>query len=61
MNLSEADYDARALPELHRLVEALDSPATYRFRGSEGYVRARVLESNGRIAWLQPVMVAATR
>ncbi|HJR61780.1 MAG TPA: CehA/McbA family metallohydrolase [Vicinamibacterales bacterium] len=37
--------------------EALDSPATYRFRGTEGYVRARVLESNGRIAWCQPVIV----
>ena len=36
------------------LHEALDSPATYEFRGNEGYVRARVLESNGRIAWCQP-------
>ena len=25
MNLSEAEYDARALPELHRLVDALDA------------------------------------
>ncbi len=39
------------------LHEALDSPATYEFRGTEGYVRARVLESNGRIAWCQPVMI----
>jgi hypothetical protein len=39
------------------LHEALDSPATYDFRGTEGYVRARVLESNGRIAWCQPVMI----
>jgi hypothetical protein len=38
------------------LHEALDSPATYRFRGDEGYVRARVLESNGAMAWTQPVM-----
>lgn len=37
------------------LHEALDSPATYEFRGTEGYVRARVLESNGRMAWCQPV------
>ena len=36
------------------LHEALDSPATYRFTGSEGYVRAKVLDSNGRVAWLQP-------
>jgi hypothetical protein len=37
--------------------EALDSPATYDFRGGEGYVRAKILESNGRMAWGQPVMV----
>lgn len=39
------------------LQESLDSPATYTFRGTEGYVRARVLESNGRIAWCQPVVI----
>lgn len=39
------------------LHEAMDSPATYTFRGNEGYVRARVLESNGLVAWLQPVLV----
>lgn len=39
------------------LHEAIDSPATYEFRGTEGYVRARVLESNGRIAWCQPVTI----
>jgi hypothetical protein len=38
------------------LEEALDSPATYRFKGGEGYVRARVLESNGARAWTQPVL-----
>lgn len=41
------------------LHEALDSPATYAWRGTEGYVRARVLESNGRVAWCQPVMIPA--
>jgi hypothetical protein len=39
------------------LHEALDSPAEYVFRGDEGYVRAKVLESNGRVAWTQPVML----
>lgn len=39
------------------LHEALDSPATYDFKGTEGYVRARVLESNGRLAWCQPAIV----
>jgi hypothetical protein len=40
------------------LHEALDSPATYEIRGTEGYVRAKVFDSNGRVAWLQPTMVA---
>jgi hypothetical protein len=37
--------------------EALDSPATYTFRGTEGYVRARVLDSNGHVAWCQPAVI----
>ena len=41
------------------LQESLDSPATYRIKGDEGYVRARVLESNGLMAWTQPVMLSA--
>jgi hypothetical protein len=40
------------------LQEALDSPATYTFTGKEGYVRAKVIDSAGRIAWCQPVMPA---
>jgi len=39
------------------LEEALGSPAVYRIRGDEGYVRARIVESNGRLAWTQPVML----
>jgi hypothetical protein len=39
------------------LQESLDSPATYRFQGGEGFVRARVIESNGQMAWGQPVVV----
>jgi len=31
--------------------------ATYRVRGDEGYVRARVTDSNGRHAWTQPLML----
>ena len=37
------------------LHEALESPAEYVFRGDETYVRAKVIESNGRVAWCQPV------
>jgi hypothetical protein len=39
------------------LQESVESPATYQFKGGEGFVRARVLESNGQIAWCQPVLV----
>lgn len=39
------------------LWEAASSSATYQIRGDEGYVRAKVLDSNGRVAWVQPVMV----
>jgi len=37
------------------LKEEIASPATYQFRGDETYVRAKVIESNGRVAWIQPV------
>jgi len=37
------------------LSEADASPATYAFAGDERYVRAKILESNGRLAWTQPV------
>jgi len=37
------------------LGEEMSSPAVYSFKGDELYVRAKVLESNGRIAWTQPV------
>jgi hypothetical protein len=37
------------------LSEAISSPAVYEFKGNELYVRAKILESNGRFAWTQPV------
>jgi hypothetical protein len=37
------------------LAESVTNPAQYRFRGHEGYVRAKILESNGKMAWTQPV------
>jgi hypothetical protein len=39
------------------LTEATERSATYAFKGNEGYVRAKVIESNGRMAWVQPVSV----
>jgi hypothetical protein len=41
------------------LSEAVTSPASYTFKGDESYVRAKVIESNGKLAWVQPVPVGA--
>jgi hypothetical protein len=41
------------------LKEVADPTATYDIQGNEGYVRAKVIESNGRLAWCQPVLVGA--
>ena len=40
------------------LEEVQGETASYRIKGTEGYVRAKVIESNGKQAWTQPVMVA---
>lgn len=41
-----------------RILQEVTAPkASYSFKGDEGYVRAKVIESNGRVAWMQPVMV----
>lgn len=39
------------------LAEANEPTASYVFKGDEGYVRAKIIESNGRVAWVQPVPV----
>jgi hypothetical protein len=39
------------------LKETFENPAIYKFTGNEGYVRARVIESNGKMAWTQPNVV----
>lgn len=39
------------------LGERTESPARHDFTGAEGYVRAKVIESNGEVAWCQPVLV----
>jgi hypothetical protein len=41
------------------LTEVAEPTATYAFKGDEGYVRAKVLESNGYVAWTQPVPVGS--
>jgi hypothetical protein len=53
-----AKYRIQFIGRSGRVLKEETTPrATYTFAGSEGYVRARVLESNGRMAWMQPVVV----
>jgi hypothetical protein len=40
------------------LSEVGEASATYTYAGDEGYVRAKIIESNGRMAWVQPVSVS---
>ena len=39
------------------LSEVAGPVASYDIKGNEAYVRARVLESNGRMAWTQPLVI----
>lgn len=39
------------------LSRSTSNPAVYALRGGEGYVRARVTDSGGAIAWVQPVFL----
>ena len=56
-------YTVQFIGKGGRVLEgAVASPARYDFRGpaDEGYVRAKIVDSNGLIAWTQPVAVRAT-
>ena len=39
------------------LKESIESAAVYNIVGNEGYVRAKITESNGKLAWTQPVFL----
>lgn len=39
------------------LLETAANPAVYEPRGDEGYVRVRIRDSNGLLAWTQPVLL----
>ncbi len=39
------------------LQESATTEAAYQPKGDEGYVRVKVIESNGAVAWTQPVMI----
>jgi hypothetical protein len=61
LTIKEAKYSKYRTQFIGRggklLQEVTTSPAVYDVQGNEGYVRARVLESNGKCAWTQPVSV----
>jgi hypothetical protein len=37
--------------------EDISNPANYKIKGNEMYIRVKILDSNGRVAWTQPVMI----
>ena len=39
------------------LARSRNNPAVYVLKGGEGYVRARVTDSGGFVAWTQPVFL----
>ncbi len=39
------------------LNESINNPAVYQVKGDEKYVRAKVIDSNGKFAWTQPVFL----
>jgi hypothetical protein len=34
------------------------NPVTYQIKGDEGYVRATMIDSDGKVAWTQPAMIS---
>ena len=57
---SFAKYTVQFIGQGGRILKEADaSPAQYDITGSEGYVRAKILDSNGQVAWTQPVFVSA--
>jgi hypothetical protein len=39
------------------LKEEINNPAIYVFKGNEKYVRAKIIDTNGNMAWTQPVKI----
>ena len=54
-----AHYRIQFIGANGRILQETEGPtATYAIRGNEGYVRAKVIDSNGRMAWGQPAFPA---
>lgn len=55
-----AHYRVQFIGKTGRVLQETEGPiANYAVRGDEGYVRAKVLDSNGKFAWLQPMFICA--
>lgn len=53
-----AHYRVQFIGRDGRVLQETAGPnATYAIRGNEGYVRAKVIDSNGKMAWMQPHFV----
>lgn len=60
--LPSARYTTRFIGENGRvLTETMGKSPQYRFRGDEKYVRASIIDSDGRRAWTQPVFLDERR
>lgn len=56
--LTNSKYTVRFIGSGGKVLhESFEPNAVYKVKGTEGYVRVKVLESNGRFAWTQPVML----
>ena len=54
---SDAKYRVQFIGEGGAVLKEVTTPsASYDFTGGERYVRAKILDSNGLLAWTQPVM-----
>jgi hypothetical protein len=61
-SVQHAKHRVQFIGENGRVLKAeTANPAVYAIRGDEGYVRAKVTDSNGRMAWTQPVFVKPGR
>ena len=57
--LTNSKYTIRFIGGGGKVLQEIFEPnAVYKVKGDEGYVRVKVLESNGKVAWTQPVMLA---
>lgn len=55
--LSSSGYRIQFIGKSGVVEEVEGTTATYRIKGHEGFVRGKVIESNGAMAWTQPVMI----